>query len=223
MITIKELGMDYSVPKTHISSHLFEFAKRLFLNGHEISPFPISALNESGKKYYAFSDLLLEQSKRGFSFVNDIQGAVSLYYGMVKSLPSRLKLTLSTKSYFTSLILQSINGTLPINDSFNTIATSLGLPMNPPLTSKECNSILENIAVESYSESNPLSNIKSRRPCIGLGNLAINLVTLLTDETLCPDTERGFELITSLPILGVYSGIEEKFLTLSTKALEFKD
>jgi len=223
MITIRELGMEYSVPKTHISSHLFEFAKRLFLDGHEISPFPISALNESGKKYYAFSDLLLEQSKRGFSFVNNIQGAVSLYYGMVKSLPSRLKVMLSTKSYFTSLILQSINGTLPINDSFNTIATSLGLPMDPLLTIKECNSILENIAVESYSESNPLSNIKSRRPCIGLGNLAINIVMLLTDETQCPDTERGFELITSLPILGVYSGIEEKFLTLSTKALKFTD
>jgi hypothetical protein len=51
MDLIKTLGVDYSVAKTHKSSHFFEFAKRIFYKGQEISPFPYSAIKEVSKSY----------------------------------------------------------------------------------------------------------------------------------------------------------------------------
>jgi len=38
------LGMSYSPSKTHVSTWFFEFAKRIFHCGSEVTPFPISAL-----------------------------------------------------------------------------------------------------------------------------------------------------------------------------------
>jgi hypothetical protein len=57
---ILDLGVDFSPLKTHESHTLFEFAKRLYFNGEEISPFPISALKESAKKYYLLVNLFRE-------------------------------------------------------------------------------------------------------------------------------------------------------------------
>jgi len=45
------LGVEVSELKTHQSPHFFEFAKRLFYKGKEISPFPISALQNTNNKF----------------------------------------------------------------------------------------------------------------------------------------------------------------------------
>jgi hypothetical protein len=57
---ITSLGMEYSPAKTYKSPHFCEFAKRLIYKGEEISPFPISSLKESHKRYYALVNLLIE-------------------------------------------------------------------------------------------------------------------------------------------------------------------
>jgi hypothetical protein len=49
MEIMKNLGVDISLPKTHISPVFCEFAKQLIYRGQNISPFPISSLRESGK------------------------------------------------------------------------------------------------------------------------------------------------------------------------------
>jgi hypothetical protein len=61
---IKDLGLEYSPLKTHTSLHLFEFAKRLFYKGNEITPFPFSALKECQKSVTQLTTLLLDQSSR---------------------------------------------------------------------------------------------------------------------------------------------------------------
>lgn len=62
---ILSLGVEISAIKTHESDKLFEFAKRLFLNGVEITPFPVSSLKESAKRYYLLTNLLNEEIQRG--------------------------------------------------------------------------------------------------------------------------------------------------------------
>jgi hypothetical protein len=52
------LGLDYSKAKTHRSEKFFEFAKRMYLNGEEITPFPYSSLKECGKSYDQLTVLL---------------------------------------------------------------------------------------------------------------------------------------------------------------------
>lgn len=63
--TLNSLGVEVSLPKTHKSCVFYEFAKRLILNGIEISPFPISALKESQKRYYLLVNLLIESVNKG--------------------------------------------------------------------------------------------------------------------------------------------------------------
>lgn len=64
MEVISMLGLSYSKLKTHKSENFFEFAKRLYLDGVEITPFPVSALKECGKSYVNLTTLLFEQSRR---------------------------------------------------------------------------------------------------------------------------------------------------------------
>lgn len=44
METMEYLGVRISLEKSHISSDVYEFAKRTFYKGEEITPFPLSAL-----------------------------------------------------------------------------------------------------------------------------------------------------------------------------------
>lgn len=60
------LKVPISLAKTHESYDSFEFAKRWFHKGVEITPFPIFGLIENKDRYYLLYDLLIQNSKRGF-------------------------------------------------------------------------------------------------------------------------------------------------------------
>jgi len=62
---MQTLGVEVSVLKTHESRDFFEFAKRLFYKGEEVSPFPISALQEISNKFYLVVSLLVELESKG--------------------------------------------------------------------------------------------------------------------------------------------------------------
>lgn len=62
---IQKLGVDYSPSKTYESDYFFEFAKRLYFKGVEISPFPVSGLSEVVNKYYLFIDFLSQLESKG--------------------------------------------------------------------------------------------------------------------------------------------------------------
>lgn len=60
------LGVEVSVVKTHDSAYFFEFAKRLVYKNVEVSPFPLSALQEIHKKNYLLVNLLIDLESRGW-------------------------------------------------------------------------------------------------------------------------------------------------------------
>jgi hypothetical protein len=49
---MKELGVGISLPKSHISSNLYEFAKRIFLNGQEITGIQVRGFYSNLNKYH---------------------------------------------------------------------------------------------------------------------------------------------------------------------------
>nr|UPW42257.1 MAG: putative RNA dependent RNA polymerase [Yunnan mito-like virus 53] len=218
---ISSLGLEFSKLKTYDSPHFFEFTKRIFWKGSEISPFPISALKEESKYYYLLTNLLVGMESKGYQFVNGVSSGVQSYYSMVKSLPSRFTRDIKDKSYICELIIKIINGSLPAAQ-LNKAMQALGYTFLPELSNKECSSILENIIVEEFANSNPASNIFTKRKSIGLGLLAISWVEYLTG---LPDNEigRGIPLIYDLPILNAYARIEDFYIKLSKKALTFKE
>jgi hypothetical protein len=108
---IKSLGVDVSLAKTHISPDLCEFAKRWIYKGHEISPFPVSSLKNSGKRYYLLTNLLKEMLTRGWRF--DVNKMVGSYYGYFKSMPSRYRKNMEMKSTLIDNLLDVIHGIRP--------------------------------------------------------------------------------------------------------------
>jgi hypothetical protein len=80
--------------------------------------------------------------------------------------------------------------------------------------------ILSSIAVGLFAESNPENkNEKERRLEDDLGLLAESLVIYFSSFETTPETaELGFNLIYSLPHLGVHGLVEEQYKDLKTQA-----
>jgi ornithine carbamoyltransferase len=64
MEIMKNLGIDISMPKTHISPHFCEFAKQLIYRNENISPFQLSALKNS-RTSDLITSLLISYREKG--------------------------------------------------------------------------------------------------------------------------------------------------------------
>lgn len=60
------MGVDWSPAKTYVSSEMFEFAKRIFFRGTEITPFPVSAVMGALKNPVLLGAVLISESRKGF-------------------------------------------------------------------------------------------------------------------------------------------------------------
>lgn len=80
METMRDLGVDISIEKSHISTNVFEFAKRTFYIGQEITPFPISALYSTRKCPSLLMNVLVNEEKKGWSSLNGIPTSLSELY-----------------------------------------------------------------------------------------------------------------------------------------------
>jgi len=65
-IMVNELKVELSVSKTHSSSYCYEFAKRWFYRGEEITPFPVWSLIENKDRFYLLLDSLMLAWERGY-------------------------------------------------------------------------------------------------------------------------------------------------------------
>lgn len=63
---LKQLDMDYSPEKTHVSKTTYEFAKRWVHNGVEITGYPVGAVNKMWKSYSLLSNLITNQENHGY-------------------------------------------------------------------------------------------------------------------------------------------------------------
>jgi len=107
---IRSLGVDVSPIKSHSSDKLFEFAKRLVLNGQEITPFPISALAECGKQFHLLANLHLEEVNRGWVWKSGISPSIHNYYQRVLQMSATYSRKSSERAYRTVLMLKYIRG-----------------------------------------------------------------------------------------------------------------
>jgi len=203
--------MDYSKPKTHISDSFFEFSKRLFFKGEEISPFPISALRGVTGKYYMFTSFLMNQIDRNWSITGGVATGVTSYLSMIKKMPSRFVKDIHSKSVVCELIIKIIRGDLLASDLYLGMK-ELGYSVKP-FSNDYGISILQSIARVSFAKSNPASDIPSKNNR-RLGDLATNIVLALTGALDHPglteqDVSRALELIYALPICSVHGQVEE--------------
>jgi len=213
---IKSLGVEVSMSKTHQSSTLYEFAKRLVYKGQEITPFPISALAETSSRYYLLTNLLIETENKGWVSKIGIPSAVASYYGIVKGKPSKYRRKIHDLSLISELIIKVMRKVIPAGSALMQIAGSMNIQFNKDITDDVGYSILSNIAVEMFADSTAVLEDESGPP---LGLLAENLVIYLTGLENEADAALGFELIYSLPHLGCYGQIEEMYMNLKKEAI----
>lgn len=106
---LADLGVEVSKAKTHVSNEFYEFAKRIIYKGHEVTPFPISALKESQKRYYLLCNLLLEVDGKGWSVEESISSSIGQLYGYL-GMPSRFRKEIISKSKDCELIMKVMRG-----------------------------------------------------------------------------------------------------------------
>jgi len=63
---LRSLDVPLSEAKTHTSKDVYEFAKRWWYKGVEVTPFPFHGLIETVKKYHLLLELLRQAAARGF-------------------------------------------------------------------------------------------------------------------------------------------------------------
>jgi len=212
--TMKRLGVEISSIKTHDSSRLFEFAKRLVLDGTEITPFPISSLAESSKKFYLLVNLLQEESRKGWTWSNGIPLTVKSFYTTVLGLNRTYSAKIEERSFVSELTMQMIRGALPAQDGLNTIARRFCLLL-PEINPSQGISILSGTALECFVDKNPLDyNVKGEP----LGLLAANLVIEITGSQSDLIEKAPGDFLSSIPILAVYGQFEEEFLKVAKEA-----
>lgn len=85
---MSDLGVEISPSKTHVSSHTFEFAKRWFHHGREISPFPLAGLYEVLKSWPLLVEFLGHQvPMKGFRSIQDFGDPV--FSELLQLMPSK--------------------------------------------------------------------------------------------------------------------------------------
>jgi hypothetical protein len=215
---IRDLGVDVSPSKTHVSTTTYEFAKRWIHKGDEITPFPLSSLKENDRRYYTFVNLLIEVREKGWLLSCSIPEAIDTYYTFVKKFPSRMRKKLSLKVIVSEVMMYIMNGTLSANEGLNSLIRQFGYRI-PELTLEECENVLSNIAVEMFADSNPQNvpiSERSRQKPLGL--LAENFLLYITSEEFEKVSNAMFVdpciVPESIPLLAIYGQIEENYLEL---------
>jgi len=155
---IKSLGLEYSPLKTHESERFYEFAKRYFLDGIEITPFPFSALKECQKSVTQLTTLLFELNARNFIPKNSISSSVSLYKSFVKELPSRFVKKLEDRASLCEGVLKTIHGLIPMDEWINSLIQKKNYQL-PKLSEDVCKNIFMNVVVQAFADSNLMKDI----------------------------------------------------------------
>jgi len=155
---IRSLGVEMSPIKSYESPHLFEFAKRLFYKGVEISPFPLSGFNEVTNKYYLLVHYFVEAETKGWVSICGVSASIRLFRSMVNSLPSRAVKAIEKKSILVEKVMRITKGAEGAGILLSQAFRSLGFSF--VLSDFVAYNVLENIAVELFADTNPAPNLK---------------------------------------------------------------
>jgi hypothetical protein len=214
---ILSLGVEFSAPKSYTSNHFFEFAKRIFWKGVEISPFPISGLEEVSKKYYLLTQFFIEAEKKGWVTEVGIPAMVQSYYDTVLGLPARFSAKLVKLATVYERVHRIVRGSTEagrlLSEAFRVLGHQFVLSDFVALN------VLENIAVEMFADSNPASHwnewTKSNKISIYFYDMQL---TMAAEDLYQSGIDRAREFIRVMPITDVVRNIHHTFEDLSKEA-----
>lgn len=206
------LGVEVSIQKTHQSSTFAEFAKRLFYKGEEISPFPLSALKESARRYYQLVNLLMECENKGW-VTDNVPLCTSEFYGFVHNRPSKFRRKIESKAIGCRGILRCMQNPSLASEILPDLARYWGYSLEQ---STPWDNILGEAFWRAYTKS--MEGLASNQGA-PLGKLAEDLVMRFTVPYDTPELGAlSIELIYAYPVLSVYGQIEAGYMSLRKAA-----
>lgn len=214
---IRSLGVEISEMKSHISPHTFEFAKRWIHKGKEISPFPLSAIQESSSKYFYLVNILNHARSREYPIIPGVPRVVEQFHSSVLNHPSRMRKKIREKSCLTALVLQILRDPDTAKIIIPDILRYVGFDSEiQQQLGFDPIGLISSIAVECFADSQ--EGINEGKP---LGLLAeITLIHIITYENIPPiDYEVWVDLGKQcVPWLQAHGHIEELYLEIQRKA-----
>lgn len=216
MEVMTSLGLEFSEKKTHISRTLFEFAKRTFHNGEEITPFPIAALWTTRKTPSLALNVLVSESRKGWISPIGIPAVFSeiyRYLGFCATYVAKKKRIFDISFH----VMEGIGGRMTARMVIDHI-TAAYYPRITKLFEEDqmlnilfrdnfSSSLFLRVLSDSLqSSAAPRSNTKP------LGVIAEELVIMITgrDDTAMD----AFDLIAAIPVLQIHGAVEETYMTI---------
>ncbi|DAC76947.1 RNA-dependent RNA polymerase [Entomophthora muscae mitovirus 8] len=108
---MEHLGVEISSAKTLISENSFEFAKRFWLNGEEVTGYPIAGLLNTFTRWSEFLQVTREASRRGYDSLITIPGRKfrDLFTSLHFADPCKKTKVLTSRSYSERLVRKMIS------------------------------------------------------------------------------------------------------------------
>lgn len=207
------LGLTFSLKKSHISPHMFEFAKRIFHNETEITPFPISALLQSRRSPSQVLNTIESETLKGWISPLGTPTVSSELY-KVGGFNATYVAKKRRQFYIAHQIMMGIRGCITAADSVKGILVEYYPDQVKILQSiRMPQSGVDRICEYWYIAMFRQSLVSSVSPKPGdkpLGLIAEKLVMLITgrDDTMID----AFDLIQALPVLQVHGQVEETYM-----------
>jgi len=177
---LQDLDVAFSPLKTHESKTLFEFAKRLFFNGVEITPFPIHAV-KSATRFYHLIPVLYNELGRGWAFGEEVNGAIKSYYQIVKGFNAKFCKEIQGKAEVIERLMLNIRGVGPAKPVIESSMRQLNLTLESEVPESACEDAISSSIFDAFLASDPFheKNKSSKKP---LGYLAEVIVMRLTSN-----------------------------------------
>lgn len=217
---INSLGMEVSPSKTHISTSFREFAKRIFIDDCELTPFPISALWTTRSSSSLTLNVVESEVKKGWLATERTPDVLSDLYRFLR-LPGRVRRKRTKLLNIAYDLLIGLQGRI---DTASVLKPSLvkyypGIPEGTDMMN-----VIKSTLMDAFARS-----AEPRKDGKVLGDVAIELVCMLTDPSFDvylppPSVDRtswtSFDLIASIPCLSVHGQIEEKYMEIRKQVLD---
>jgi len=124
---IHSLGVEISTSKSHESEHTFEFAKRWFHKGVEVTPFPLSGIEECIQRVHLLAPFLVDVNRR-WGTLGDIPSILARMMGFYHKTGrlSRFK----KKAHLFLTVQRMLNGSENEISGLRLIQDLFGLPVS---------------------------------------------------------------------------------------------
>jgi hypothetical protein len=149
---LEELDVPISAQKTHTSKTMYEFAKRWMMDDTEVTPFPLSGLVETHKKYHLLYELLKQAELRNLHtswFRSNPVELLKLWKisGIVGRQAQRFL------KHFRVLAILPFPGNIVEDEGISArrVSEILGVTLSCNISPPSCSGILDRMAIASYT------------------------------------------------------------------------